>query len=215
MRYSEESDQDFIRVWKELGSPALVGKKLGMNPRSAMTRRRNLEIRYKIELPTTNSQREEKKPPKVAQAAHNVRRGIEVDKVKRILVFSDAHFTDETTTAFKALLKFIEHFKPEVIICNGDAFDGQVLSRFPSINYDQKPPRHTQRAMHSLALERLPVMMAAYQEAARMGYLQSSTNVDATQVLTCGARKIFARSWSIARCLHSLLASFSLTTAFT
>ena len=81
--------------------------------------------------------------------------------------------------------------------------------------YESTPPRHTQRAMHSLALERLPVMMAAYQEAARMGYLQSSTNVDATQVLTCGARKIFARSWSIARCLHSLLASFSLTTAFT
>jgi metallophosphoesterase superfamily enzyme len=33
----------------------------------------------------------------------------------------------------------IKEFKPQVIICNGDAFDGQVLSRFPSINYDQKP----------------------------------------------------------------------------
>jgi hypothetical protein len=33
----------------------------------------------------------------------------------------------------------IQEFKPEVIICNGDAFDGQVLSRFPSINYEQKP----------------------------------------------------------------------------
>ena len=33
----------------------------------------------------------------------------------------------------------IKEFKPEVIICNSDAFDGQVLSRFPSINFDQKP----------------------------------------------------------------------------
>jgi predicted phosphodiesterase len=133
-------DQEFIRVWKELGSPALVAKKLGMNSRSAMARRRNLEIRYNIELPTHNSQRDEKKPiKKVEQAAHNVRRGIDVDKVKRVIVFSDAHFTDTTTTAFKALIKFIKKFKPEVIICNGDAFDGQVLSRFPSINYDAKP----------------------------------------------------------------------------
>ena len=135
------SDEKFIALWKKLGSPTLVGKELGINPRSALTRRRNLEIRYKIELPTNNSQRDEKKPPlkKIELAAHNVRRGIDVDKVKRVIVFSDAHFTDTTTTAFKALLKMIKKFKPEVIICNGDAFDGQVLSRFPSINYDAKP----------------------------------------------------------------------------
>jgi predicted phosphodiesterase len=135
------SDEEFIKLWKKLGSPTLVGKKLGINPRSALTRRRNVEIRYNIELPTNNSQREKKKPPlkKVEQAAHNVRRGIDVDKVKRAIVFSDAHFTDTPTTAFKALLKMIDIFKPEVIICNGDAFDGQILSRFPSINYDAKP----------------------------------------------------------------------------
>jgi hypothetical protein len=57
----------------------------------------------------------------------------------RVIIFSDAHFTDTTTTAFKALLKFIEHFKPKAIICNGDAFDGAVLSRFPKINYERQP----------------------------------------------------------------------------
>ena len=140
MKYTSASDQEFIKVWKELGSPTLVGQKLGINPRSTLARRRNLEIRYGIELPTHNSQRDQKKPSKkIDLAAHNVRRGIEIDKVKRVIIFSDAHFTDETTTAFKALIKFIKHFKPQVIICNGDAFDGQVLSRFPSINYDAKP----------------------------------------------------------------------------
>lgn len=141
MKNSAKSDKEFIALWKKLGSPTLVGKELGINPRSAMTRRSNLEIRYNIELPTTNSQRDEKKekPRKIDLAAHNVRRGIDVDKVKRVIVFSDAHFTDTPTTAFKALLKMIKQFKPQVIICNGDAFDGQVLSRFPSINYDQKP----------------------------------------------------------------------------
>jgi predicted phosphodiesterase len=138
---SSVSDEEFIRVWKKLGSPTLVGKHFGMNARSMIARRQSLELRYKIELPTFNSQREEKKtkPKKIELAAHNVRRGIDVDKVKRVIVFSDAHFTDTTTTAFKALLIMIKEFKPQVIICNGDAFDGQVLSRFPSINYDQKP----------------------------------------------------------------------------
>lgn len=141
MRYSKKEDDAFIKVWKRLGSPTLVGKELGVNPRSAMTRRKNIEIRYNIELPTFNSQRDEKKPKqkKIELAAHNVRRGIDIDKVKHVIVFSDAHFTDTTTTAFKALLKMIKEFKPQVIICNGDAFDGQVLSRFPSINYDAKP----------------------------------------------------------------------------
>ena len=138
---SAVSDKEFIKVWKELGSPSLVGKHFSMNARSMIARRQSIELRHKIELPTFNSQRTEKKekPKKIEQTPHNVRRGIDIDKVKRVIVFSDAHFTETTTTAFKALLLMIKEFKPQVIVCNGDAFDGQVLSRFPSINYDQKP----------------------------------------------------------------------------
>jgi predicted phosphodiesterase len=141
MKKPNELDKQFIEAWQKLGSPTLVGKELGMNPRSALNRRASLEIRYDIKLPTHNSLRDPKKEKlkKIQQTPHNVRRGIDVDKVKRVIVFSDAHFTDTTTTAFKALLLMIDTFKPEVIICNGDAFDGQVLSRFPSINFDQKP----------------------------------------------------------------------------
>jgi len=112
---SAVSDQEFIKLWKELGSPTLVGEKLGINPRSAMTRRKNIEIRYSIKLPTFNSLRDPKKerPKKIEQTPHNVRRGIDVNKVKKVIVFSDAHFTDTTTTAFKALIKMIDEFKPE------------------------------------------------------------------------------------------------------
>lgn len=135
------SDEEFIALWKKLGSPTLVGKELGINPRSVSNRKSAIQIRHNIELPTHGSLRDPKKekPKKIELAPHNVRRGIDVDKVKRVIVFSDAHFTDTTTTAFKALLAMIKKFKPQVIICNGDAFDGQVLSRFPSINYDAKP----------------------------------------------------------------------------
>jgi hypothetical protein len=56
-----DEDQKFIDVWNKLGSPTLVGRELGMNPRSAMNRRAALEIRYDIKLKTFNSQRDEKK----------------------------------------------------------------------------------------------------------------------------------------------------------
>ena len=135
------TDAQFIECWTRLGSPTLVGKELKINPRSALNRRASIVAKHGIELLTHSSLRDKKKekPKKIELAPHNVRRGIDIDKVKRVIVFSDAHFTDTTTTAFKALLMMIDTFKPEVIICNGDAFDGQVLSRFPSSNYDAKP----------------------------------------------------------------------------
>jgi len=138
---SKKKDEEFIALWNKLGSPTLVARELGRNPRTVSNRKASLEIRYGIKLPTHGSLRDPKKekPKKRELAAHNVRRGIDVDKVKKVIVFSDAHFTDTTTTAFKALLIMIKEFKPQVIICNGDAFDGQILSRFPSINYDKKP----------------------------------------------------------------------------
>ena len=52
MKQSDKEDQKFIECWKRLGSPTLVGKELGMNPRSALNRRASLEIRYNIKLET-------------------------------------------------------------------------------------------------------------------------------------------------------------------
>ena len=49
-----------------------------------------------------------------------------------IIVFSDAHFWPGVhTTAFNGLLWAIKEFKPKVVICNGDAFDGASISRHP------------------------------------------------------------------------------------
>jgi predicted phosphodiesterase len=95
-----------------------------------------LQVKEKHEA--QRKEREEKLKERLEATQHSVRRGMEMEK-GRVIIFSDAHFTDTTTTAFKALLKFIEHFKPKAIICNGDAFDGAVLSRFPKINYDRQP----------------------------------------------------------------------------
>jgi len=147
------TDEEFIAKWKENPSPTLMSRATGFGIRAVQNRRRNLEVRYKIELSTTvdlkaeNNEkqrqekiaREETLRARLEQAPINVRRGIDLDK-GRIIVFSDAHFyPDDTTTAFKALLKFIEYFKPNVIVNNGDSFDGGSISRFPRIGWDKKP----------------------------------------------------------------------------
>ncbi len=147
------TDDQFIEKWHKFPRPSLMAKETGINIRNIMARRRAIEIRHDIKLDTdlsyktnrnqelverTRLLRQEKLKERLDATQHSVRRGMELEK-GRVIVFSDAHFTDETTTGFKALLKFIEHFKPKAIICNGDAFDGAVLSRFPSINFDRKP----------------------------------------------------------------------------
>lgn len=148
------TDQEFIELWKQNPSPTLFAKASGMSQRAVQNRRRTIEFRHKIRLETTQNQRdvfnaknkEEKllklqaeNQARIQQAPISVRRGVHLEK-GRIIVFSDAHFyPDDTTTAFKALIKFIEYFKPNIIVNNGDSFDGGSISRFPRIGWDKKP----------------------------------------------------------------------------
>jgi hypothetical protein len=61
MKKSKKVDDIFIETWKRLGSPTLVAKELGINPRSALNRRATLQIRYGITLDTHSSMRDKKK----------------------------------------------------------------------------------------------------------------------------------------------------------
>ncbi len=114
------TDEEFIAKWKENPSPTLMAQASGFSVRAVQNRRRNIEIKHKVELATTanlikefNDKQKQKKlarqeanKAKLEEAPINVRRGIDLDK-GRIIVFSDAHFyPDDTTTAYKALLKF-------------------------------------------------------------------------------------------------------------
>jgi predicted phosphodiesterase len=132
------SDDEFIKIWNELGSPVRVSERLKLNVRNVYERRRTIEIRHKISLPSSNP-RSPTGVRKIHQTPGNVRQGIELEKGV-VIVFSDAHFwPDDTTTAFRALLHLIKELKPKVIVNNGDAFDGGAISRFPRIGWDKKP----------------------------------------------------------------------------
>jgi hypothetical protein len=55
-------------------------------------------------------------------------------------VFSDAHFQpDCISTANRALVKLLPDLRPSVVVCNGDAFDGAGISRWPKM-FGSTPP---------------------------------------------------------------------------
>ena len=47
------TDEEFIAKWKENPSPTLMAQASGFSVRAVQNRRRNIEIKHKIELATT------------------------------------------------------------------------------------------------------------------------------------------------------------------
>ena len=132
------TDEEWIKAWNECGSVTLFAEKYKIAHRNVYARRRSLENRLGIQLPSFASQN----PAyfkKVEQTPGNARRGIDLEKGK-VVVFSDAHFwPGEVTTAYKALLKIIKEHKPKVIVANGDIFDGAQASRHARIGWEKAP----------------------------------------------------------------------------
>ena len=142
------SNEEFIATWTELGSPQAVANALSLDIRGVYYRRNKL-IALGFDLPTTNKAGntvaiekqllKEKLEKRLTAVRHSARRGTILEK-GRVLVFSDAHFyPDDETTAYRALLECIKEYKPEIIVANGDLFDGASISRHPRIGWDSKP----------------------------------------------------------------------------
>ena len=126
------TDEEFIRYWLEHKSPAKVSRVAGINLRNVYGRRRMIEGKYGIELNASIDN------PVIEK--HSARVNINIQNGCAI-VFSDAHFWSlEPTTAYLALLKFIEELKPQLIVANGDVFDGASISRHPKIGFMEHKP---------------------------------------------------------------------------
>jgi len=143
------TDEEFIALWDKYKSPSAVAKYLQIALRAVQARRRRIEDFYGIVLETNNPNkisisinRQEaidSQNLRLQETRRSVRRGVVLEDAT-VFVFSDAHFyPQDYTTAFRALLYFIKELKPEVIVCNGDAFDGARLSRYPRINWTNTP----------------------------------------------------------------------------
>ena len=138
MAEAKATDDDFISAWMELGSASLVAQRFEMSERRVQSRRRTIEGRRGISLDAFNSQRQGDKDSRTKRAYHG-RLNIPL-KNGTVVVFSDAHYhPDDESTAHRALVKVIKQFHPEVVVCNGDAFSGETISRWPRIGWDNKP----------------------------------------------------------------------------
>lgn len=138
MHNKKIDDDGFIDLWNRLKSPTRLAKELNVDVRAVMSRRRRLENKYKIELRSESVYGTSKQHLSVSHI-HKAR--IELGLLNGVvLVFSDAHFWPGIrSTAFKGLLWAISTLKPKAIICNGDAFDGASISRYPRIGWTHQP----------------------------------------------------------------------------
>jgi hypothetical protein len=132
------TDEEWIASWNKIGSPEEFAKTHKISIRNVYGRRRNLENKLGIQLPTFASQNPAYLK-KVDQTPGHARRGTDMEK-GRVVVFSDAHFwPGEVTTAYKALLMIIKEFSPKVVVANGDIFDGSQASRHARIGWENTP----------------------------------------------------------------------------
>jgi hypothetical protein len=131
------SDAEFVELFRTHQSPTKVAEILGVHVRNALQRRRRIEERHKAKLEASSPRARHYKH--LHPVEHTARRHVEISD-GTVIVFSDAHFWPGVrTTAFRALTRLIGDLDPKVVVCNGDAFDGASISRYPRIGWDSKP----------------------------------------------------------------------------
>lgn len=128
------SDEQFISAWQRLQSATDVAKELDMDLRGVHRRRKSLEDRYSLPLKSCNPN-----SPTFIRRAHSPR----VDCVMQdgvIVIGSDAHYWPGViSTAHKAFVNVIKELKPEIVVLNGDLFDGVKISRWPRSDWSKAP----------------------------------------------------------------------------
>lgn len=135
---SGTTHDQFIKVWNETGGiPTEVMKLLGYaSIQSVSNKRRTVEKDRSIVLPASSLH----SPRNAAlKRTHNSRR-IEIDLPDGVIVIgSDAHvWPGPLTTAQRGFIRILQKLKPEVIVMNGDVFDGAKISRHPAGIWDQE-----------------------------------------------------------------------------
>lgn len=134
------SAEEFISLWKQHLSATKLSKILGVDRAMVCQRRRAIEKRYGIMLPTVD-----RYGRKAYDQSHML---VTADRVEVkltiengvVLVSGDQHYwPDHVPLMHRALCHFAKKLKPFAVVWNGDAVDGSTISRFPSIGWEDKP----------------------------------------------------------------------------
>src|SRR3954468_9024471 len=109
------SDAQFIALWKDLQSPTLVAKRLGIAVGNVHQRRARLENKHGLQLPVHDARPTYNKP--LIEANRAVVHLPVSDGV--VIVGSDAHiWPGPLSTMQRGFLRFCKRLKPYAIIWN-------------------------------------------------------------------------------------------------
>lgn len=133
------SDDEFIACWmRHQGYVPDIAKELGVLARNCFGRRRAIEQRRGIVLPSGS-----RRPIATKSREYVEKYGARIKlniKDGMAVIFGDAHYwPGDKPVAHEALIRFIKKHKPMTIICNGDAFDGARISRHPPTGWSHMP----------------------------------------------------------------------------
>ena len=133
------SDDNFLLLWEKYRSAEQIAKVTGLNIRSVQYRRKSIEQKSGIVLTADSSYGE--RSERFFYRHHMARSDAELQN-GTIFVASDCHYhPGEASTAHQAFVKLIKKMKPEMVVMNGDVFDGATVSRYPPMGFDPvKPP---------------------------------------------------------------------------
>lgn len=129
------SEDEFIELWEKHKSAAAVARELKVAERNVHTRRRSIEARRGIKLDSEDRRLDFA----VTIPQNGVRVTVDMED-GLIIVGSDAHYHPGiVSTAHRAFVKAIEELKPQMVVINGDAFDGAAISRHPRNGWEARP----------------------------------------------------------------------------
>jgi len=135
------TEEEFIRVWNIYKSTKEVSKHLNVDESNVRLRRRRIEKRRSIILPTKDIYGRKAYDtmtvtPDRVEVKLTVGDGV-------ILVAGDQHYRPgHIPVMHKALLALAKQMKPFAIVWNGDAVDLPSISRHPSIGWENYPTVH-------------------------------------------------------------------------
>jgi len=144
------TDKDFLESWHKHQSPTLVAKDLKLTMRGVLDRRNVLEARMGVVLKVRNVKKRGLTGPDAVRTAVETATETRATHLEQVIpveikdgvivVFSDAHYwPGEPTVAHQALLAICKQHMPQVIIANGDVFDGATISRHPRMGWESRP----------------------------------------------------------------------------
>lgn len=126
------SDADFINLFEQHGA-AETARRLGIGERRIHERRARLEPKIGRQLVAPSKQTTRVGAEHPGRVCIELKNGVAI-------VGGDGHYwPGPASTAHRAFVKFCKDMKPQVVVMNGDAFDGATISRHPPIGWENRP----------------------------------------------------------------------------